>query len=221
MSAVKRTASAAGQIVWEDNPELVATLHRLRGDNLGYAEIAARTGLSEKAVAAKLRRDLPGGKWHGPVGGLSDPEIFARAKALAAEGLSCGAIAAALGVSRNAVIGKFHREHIATARSRFAPPRPASAKAEPRPPRRPVRPASAKAEPRKPRALVRPPVVLGAPAPIGPLCDFPPAGACRFIADDPIGDAWRCCGADTNPGSSWCAAHRAVVFARAGQGAAP
>jgi len=46
------------------------------------------------------------------------------------------------------------------------------------------------------------------PAPIGPIDDFPGAGACRFPVNAD-GEPFQCCGHEGEP---WCEFHRAIVF---------
>lgn len=52
------------------------------------------------------------------------------------------------------------------------------------------------------------------PTPIGPLHDFPPVGACRFIRGEvETGSDWRCCGADAPIfAKPYCGYHMAKVY---------
>ena len=40
----------------------------------------------------------------------------------------------------------------------------------------------------------------------------PRPNTCRFIAADPRDPGWSFCGKPTEPGSSWCPEHAAIVF---------
>lgn len=51
-----------------------------------------------------------------------------------------------------------------------------------------------------------------APAPIGPIGDFPSGRTCRFIHGEVSSGEWRCCG---HPGLPWCEYHQNRFCARA------
>ena len=150
-------------------------------------------------------------------GGLWSAAAHETAAALWAEGVSAGVISARireehdLVLTRSAVIGRMRRTGVQqgdrdgkpkVARPVKAPP--------PSPPPRPPSPPQ-----RIEEAPWRPP-----PRPVEPLAPRPEGGVrlvdtrdgmCRFIAGQPTADA-VCCGAGTVPGSSWCPAHRKLVF---------
>lgn len=132
------------------------------------------------------------------------PERRNDARLLWLEGKSASQAAKVFGVTRNAMIGRWHRDGLrryekANGRARKAylaaqvsrPPRPAW---KPRPKPAPV--------------YVDPPPVL---APIGPV-DIVAAedGACRFIAGD-VRTGYQLCG---HPGAPWCPAHLRVVYVK-------
>lgn len=123
-------------------------------------------------------------------------ENVARLRRLVGEHLSGGQIAAIFHVSRNTVMGKVARLGLKfTARpgGRKVGHGLSHARKTPyvyKP--RPGKPTDADVE----RLAIE-------PEPVGPVGDFPAAGACRWIHGDPKRE-WRCCGA---PGQPWCEHH--------------
>lgn len=131
-------------------------------------------------------------------------ERVAALQRLYAEGLTCSQIAAEIGGTRLAVIGKVHRLGL------------------------PLRGRNSSETPhkiRKPRVRVRKlilPAPLPMPAPIVVEAEFPEPkgglipfaetkrGRCRFIFGD--GPEWLCCPKRAVRGSSWCDEHEVVVF---------
>ena len=161
-------------------------------------------------------------------------ERIAEMKRLLQGGLSCGGVAAMLGVSRNAIIGKVHRIEHRTGekwvRRHGAPsgPRERALDGEPRnwpeprlarapaPAEQPKQPKQPKQPPRRVPALPAGIVVLGmGPAKLGQPCGILQASGCRWaIASHPkvIGTHVFCNGA-TPDGHSYCETHARVNVA--------
>lgn len=132
---------------------------------------------------------------------------------LSSVGLSAAEIAAVLGVTRNAVIGKRNRLGLSTARpasKRKAGLRQTQAKPEPAAKPKPTEPRSGKGTmgvSAAQKSLVRPREVTS-----GVILSEKPRSACAWILGDPAGDPDpMCCGAATVDGT-WCADHRARVY---------
>jgi GcrA cell cycle regulator len=147
--------------------------------------------------------------------------MIERLKAMRAQGLSSQAIADALGVTRNAVIGKANRLGLCEPRKRKEKPDAASANVQRLVPRTEAKPAPATRAERAPRLPLgqdemgprSPPVAV-------PLPDVSHAtlrlvdltvGQCRWVCNDPR-DGALFCGARVIPGKSWCRAHHAIVY---------
>lgn len=153
------------------------------------------------------------GQWSG--------DEIAEMRRLAADGLSAGQLAEALGRTRNAVIGKCDREGITLHLKRWRRP---NAPAPAKPPRERrvniVRPPAAPAKPVRVPAVATP-VAIAAGA---PQADAPPPGValldagsfqCRWIIGEVFGADTRVCGCPVwRESSSWCATHYRVVFMR-------
>lgn len=127
-----------------------------------------------------------------------------RLRVLWDEGLSCSKIARILGegLTRNAVIGKAGRIGLPgrnagdalrafNKREKVSKPKPLSLPKPPAPPRS----------------------TTHDPEPIGPWCDIPENGCCRYIHGE-LGQAWRCCGYPTaRRDFPWCSFHVKIVYA--------
>lgn len=148
--------------------------------------------------------------------GLWPEERMERLTAMWAEGLSCGEIAKALGVTRNAVIGKRHRMKLpkrqeASHRVNHMSYRP---KREPKPPKEPKAPK----QPRRGQAEKhRPP--LFAAAPVDATHAKPwlerAFGECAYIIAGEGADSIACCGPAVDAVlRPYCIGHSAVMFVR-------
>ena len=123
-----------------------------------------------------------------------------------AAGESGGVIAAAMGITRNAVIGRVHRlkllKRIVKTRSR-PPGRPRN-----RQPR-----LYAANRPRQPRVAAMPDMPIAGPVSLAvTIMDLQPR-QCRFITSDAPTALF--CAHATYDGSSWCCFHHRIVFAPA------
>jgi len=137
------------------------------------------------------------------------PERIEQLRSFIATGLTCSQIAAEIGVTRNAVIGKIHRLGLSTGR-------PAGAPARPSPPRA--------AHPRRPsqRTLLRLMMADGVPAPGEPEAEpVESAQACSLLELSqgrcrwPVGDdsaALAFCGNEAVAGFSYCAGHARMAY---------
>lgn len=140
-----------------------------------------------------------------------------RLKILVADGLSSAKIAAQLGCSRNAVIGKVIRMNGAVGRLGISGPRlkqarPATA-AKPRPAKAASTPA---AGPVRVSAIAAPTAqTAAAPSPVAPEPRMLPLTAlteqtCRWPVGDPKTEAFGFCGHAAHGRSPYCAHHTAV-----------
>jgi GcrA cell cycle regulator len=130
-----------------------------------------------------------------------------RLRALWAEGLSSAAIGRAMGLTKNAVVGRAHRLKLPARPSpivggvpRERAPRPLAPRAKTLPAVREVKPVAAPKPAAVPVPVVRRVVALG------------PVRACQWIKGEPAGADSAFCGAPTVPGCSWCEAHYRMVF---------
>lgn len=138
-------------------------------------------------------------------------------KTLWVNGLTSYVVAAVLGVSRNAVLGKAHRMGLLGGRVTRESVRHVKAG-------KPMLEVAAKlvaehkiSPPRD--CMVAVPVLPPTPVPEGKkwpddaitLADLPSLGKCKFIYGD-ARDAFRYCG-HASGASSWCPAHREIVYA--------
>jgi GcrA cell cycle regulator len=138
------------------------------------------------------------------------PERVEQLRSHVGAGLSCSQIAAAIGVTRNAVIGKIHRLGL-------APGRPAGAPARISPPR--ARHSRFSAQ----RQLLR---VMNAETPCGSdaAADAPIESAqrcsllelaqskCRWPVGDPTTADFAFCGNEVSAGFSYCAGHARMAY---------
>lgn len=161
---------------------------------------------------------------------IHPPELLDRIRELGEQGRTGGEIAAEVGMTRNAVIGICHRRGFKFGRKVLtgewtAPAKVKRVRGKRQRPSRPVLIAAPIAPVREVRSLATTPLPRLPDLPFTP----PPHGgvgfmalasnACRFGLWDyrqrvPL-EAKRFCGAETATGSSWCPAHRALVYARA------
>lgn len=131
---------------------------------------------------------------------------------LVAQGLTSSALAAALGVTRNAVLGKCHRHGISVGGGKPAPrptpksgPRVSKSVAPPRP-RAPARPPA----PRPTAIVAQVPVLrVAAPAAAVGLLDLR-FGQCRFPLGGSRARAVLFCGAPALTGRSYCEDHHSL-----------
>ena len=127
-------------------------------------------------------------------------------------GLTCSQIAAEIGVTRNAVIGKIHRLGLSSGRPAGAPSRSS--------PPRVARPRVSQQ-----RRLLRliyadaPGVADGAALEAGPVASAQPcslidiaAGKCRWPVGDPAAADFVFCGNDAVGGLSYCAGHARMAY---------
>ena len=128
------------------------------------------------------------------------PADIARLTELWATGQTSAAIAAAMGRSKNAVLGKAHRLKLASRPNPIKGGRPKGATQKaPREPR-------VKTVTRKPLPKPVAPQVAGVPDVGGRL------GCCQYVVGEPRGAATLYCGAPTEGASAWCQAHRPFVY---------
>jgi GcrA cell cycle regulator len=129
------------------------------------------------------------------------PDRIEQLKAHVAAGLSCGAIARKLDLSRSAVIGKINRLRVARGNPLITARKPRPRKASTK-----LADVTAVVEPEE----ILPAEVVETPASgLFALVDLEP-WQCKY----PIGDAlpYRFCGAQSVQGCSYCAEHIPVVF---------
>lgn len=136
-------------------------------------------------------------------------------------GMSASQTAAAMNITRNAVIGKLHRlDGTAKSNIKEISPEEKLRKRDHKNERQRLR-YHANSSPKRAlkmqttEAAPPPPEFLGD---IGiPFADLRPLSGsgpnqCRYIADEPAGPDYRACGNETVPGESWCGHCRAIVF---------
>jgi GcrA cell cycle regulator len=128
-------------------------------------------------------------------------------------GLTCSEIAAEIGVTRNAVIGKINRLGLSSGRGRGAIPgrmRAARMRAPARPSRmaRVLR-AVAAVPPAEPVAAIKAPPVEGARR--CSLLELA-SGGCRWPLGDPRNADFGFCGNDAIAGFSYCAGHLRMAY---------
>jgi GcrA cell cycle regulator len=131
------------------------------------------------------------------------------------EGKTASQIGAVLGRTRNAIIGKSHRENLVT---RMTPERAGGPKPRPRKPR-PSRAKSPRL--RSPRPQPRFKVIESPRRPRSTMPAHPTIGKplmaledndCRWPYSDPDKPNFHFCGLRTHPGSSYCEAHTANAY---------
>ena len=140
----------------------------------------------------------------------------ATAMQLAKKGATAAAIGAAIGRTRNSVIGWLHRAGLGL-KGKPTPKRPSRAlikpverRAKPKPP---AQPRYAAGYAYMTGASPMPPAPLPKREPLPPLGDLLTATAnqCRWIDTAPA-----ICGRDTKAGSSYCPHHHSIVYVRKG-----
>jgi hypothetical protein len=126
-------------------------------------------------------------------------EICDQIAAMWLKGLSAGKIAADIGTSRNATIGKLRR--LGAIRGDAGRQEPAHLA------------ASNKGRKRIETTVKPPQPPKPEPVPASFIQrDFSPRGHCRWI-DGEVGKEWGCCDARAMPGRSWCGPHARLVHA--------
>lgn len=112
-----------------------------------------------------------------------------------AAGFTAEQIRLQMGTSRSAVCGKVRRLMLPIRVKHITE-------------RKPRNDFYVKKEPKAP-----PPSPMPEPMAMGPICDFPDAGTCRFIAGDPSSHDWQCCGAEAvRYDIPWCEHHLSRVY---------
>ncbi|MBR1193218.1 GcrA family cell cycle regulator [Bradyrhizobium sp. AUGA SZCCT0160] len=124
---------------------------------------------------------------------------------------TCSQIAAAMGVTRNAIIGKAHRLGLPakTIKPRMDPAEARIRRLE----RQKIYDARRRGKPITARIIMEAPAPIVPPDFVGDLriptrdlrdwMEFSP-NQCRFIADEPPGPDYLACGNETIPGASYC-----------------
>lgn len=153
---------------------------------------------------------------------ISKPQQFwtveerATAMQLAKKGATAAAIGAAIGRTRNSVIGWLHRAGLGL-QGKPTPKRPSRALTKPverrAKPKPPARPRFAAGYAYMTGANPMPPAPLPKREPLLPLGNLMTATAtqCRWIDTAPA-----ICGRDTKAGSSYCPHHHSIVYVRKG-----
>ena len=153
---------------------------------------------------------------------VSKPQQFwtveerATAMQLAKTGATAAAIGAAIGRTRNSVIGWLHRAGLGL-KGKPTPKRPSRALTKPverrAKPKSPARPRFAAGYAYMTGANPMPPAPLPKREPLPPLGNLMTATAtqCRWIDTAPA-----ICGRDTKAGSSYCPHHHSIVYVRKG-----
>lgn len=139
------------------------------------------------------------------------PELIERLKNGVSSGLTCSEIAAEIGVTRNAVIGKIHRLGL-------SPGRPAASPARSCPPRA-RRPRTSPQRQFLRLVFAQAPGLAGEEA-ASPavesmrrcsLLELAPGG-CRWPVGDPCASDFAYCGNDAVAGFSYCAGHARMAY---------
>jgi GcrA cell cycle regulator len=138
------------------------------------------------------------------------PERIAQLRSFVDSGLTCSQIAAEIGVTRNAVIGKIHRLGLSPGRPAAQPTRSCAARA-----RRPRLPS--------PRQMLRlvyagaPGIAEGAASEVidsAQRCSLLELtqNTCRWPVSDPGAADFSFCGNDAHRGFPYCAAHARMAY---------
>lgn len=146
--------------------------------------------------------------------GWTDEQIE-ELKHLWEKGLTTGEIGKALGVSKNAVVGKAHRLGL---NSRPSPIRrgddeaaaPAAAESAPAPEQK----AAAPAEPQKPAKTAVKKTAEKEKKKLFTVNDLT-AGSCRWPIGDPKDEDFHFCGKEALPDKPYCAEHAAIAYVSA------
>jgi GcrA cell cycle regulator len=139
------------------------------------------------------------------------PERVEQLKSCIVTGLTCSQIAAQIGVSRNAVIGKIHRLGLSTERPAGAPARTSPPRARhPRAPtqRRMLRLAFAQAPYGAAEAVLDAPVDSAHPCSLTDIAER----KCRWPIGDPARADFVFCGNDAIAGFTYCAGHARLAY---------
>ena len=128
------------------------------------------------------------------------------------DGHSAAVIAAELGISRNAVIGKVHRLAL-PCRTTVIAQRPPRASRAPRVTnaRPSARSLTARSTTPKPRRLTEPPTLGPAPAMVVTSLTLAPE-SCNWPYGDPKDPGFHFCGRDKPKGRAYCAHHAALAY---------
>jgi GcrA cell cycle regulator len=139
------------------------------------------------------------------------PERVEQLKSCIVTGLTCSQIAAEIGVSRNAVIGKIHRLGLASGRpagaqARTSPQRPRHPRAPTQ--RRLLRLAFAQTPYCGAETLLDAPVDSAHPCPLTEIAEH----KCRWPIGDPARADFVFCGNDAITGFAYCAGHARLAY---------
>jgi GcrA cell cycle regulator len=138
-----------------------------------------------------------------------NPERVEQLRNFVTAGLTCSQIAAEIGVTRNAVIGKIHRLGL-------SPGRPAAVPARLCPPRRPPRLPSQRRLLRlqAKTSLTDPPAAQNQLVNSAQRCSLLQlaAGKCRWPISDPGASDFAFCGNEAIAGFSYCAGHARMAY---------
>lgn len=139
------------------------------------------------------------------------PERVEQLRSCVVTGLTCSEIAAEIGVSRNAVIGKIHRLGLSTGRPAGAPARISPPRASrPRIPsqRRQLRLAYAQATDGTETLMLDAPVESAHPCSLTELAER----TCRWPIGDPAKPDFAFCGNDAIAGFTYCVGHARMAY---------
>jgi GcrA cell cycle regulator len=134
--------------------------------------------------------------------------------------LSTREIGLAMGLTKNAIVGRAQRLGLPGRPSPILPPVGKPDGATPAANQAPRRFDARRTATLRPAPAAVAPVALAMPALPARLVASRPARACRYIAGQPAGLATLYCDAPTRPGSSYCPHHHAICWVPPLRGAA-